>query len=367
MQARGGRVEQQVDGEARAALLLAAQKHTVVAQHRFAPGARAVQPALTGGHQLRLLVDEHAVADLFRQTKECVLMQLASAQIGGAVALRLLGSLLEQPLRVRTRRFVRRRHAAGEPEAAAQMVAGAAALLNERKLLRRIQAAAEAALDIVPILPFTLIGAQMRPQRVGRAHHAVLSRGGGASHGQLVRSDDLDRHELGEQRRPFVAEMKAERVLFMNGPVELQILRKRRKNAALQLAGTERSGAAQCIGQSLLPRCEQRRALTQHALPVRGLEGIDQLVLFHPLLPRELVFGREKLPGVGTAQLFKHRPPGQFLFVHGVFQRKPRKVVKDSLPRIARPAGKQPVRHLVAEPFVHQSDDTVHIKVRFAV
>lgn len=125
--------------------------------------------------------------------------------------LALLGSLLEKTLRVGAHGLARHALAAGEPEMAAEVIAGAAALLDARERLRGIEAAAEAALDVVVILRFALVRAKLGAQRVGRAHHPVLAGDRGAADGQLVGADDLDRQELGEQRRPAVAEMKAER------------------------------------------------------------------------------------------------------------------------------------------------------------
>lgn len=211
VQARGRGVEHQVDGEARAALLILAEKDAAVVQHRCAPDARTVQPPLAGEDVLGLLMDEHTVADLLRQAQESILMQCTVADVGGAVALGLLGSLLEKTLRVGAHGLARHALAAGEPEMAAEVIAGAAALLDARERLRGIEAAAEAALDVVVILRFALVRAKLGAQRVGRAHHAVLAGDRGAADGQLVGADDLDRQELGEQRRPAVAEMKAER------------------------------------------------------------------------------------------------------------------------------------------------------------
>ena len=120
-------------------------------------------------------MDEHTVADLLCQAQESVLMQCAVADVGGAVALGLLGSLLEKTLRVGAHGLARHALAAGEPEMAAEVIAGAAALLDARERLRGIEAAAEAALDVVVILRFALVRAKLGAQRVGRAHHAVLA------------------------------------------------------------------------------------------------------------------------------------------------------------------------------------------------
>ena len=119
--------------------------------------------------------------------------------------------------------------------------------------------------------------------------------------------------------------------------------------------------------KALFPRCQQRGLLRKHRLPSRGLERVDELILVHPLLTRELVFGCKKLRGVRAPQLCEHGPVGELLFIHGVFERQPRKIVKGRLPHIARPARKKAARHLIAEPLVHKADDAVHVKVRFAV
>ena len=63
----------------------------------------------------------------------------------------------------------------------------------------------------------------------------------------------------------------------------------------------------------------------------------------------------------------KRRALRQLPFIGGVFEREPREVVEHRLPYIARPRGKQPRGHVVAEPLVHIADDAVHIEIRRAV
>ena len=70
-------------------------------QHRLAPDLGPVQPALTGGDALGLLVDEQAVSDLLAQARERALVQVEVAREGGAVQLGLLLGLLVKALRVR--------------------------------------------------------------------------------------------------------------------------------------------------------------------------------------------------------------------------------------------------------------------------
>ena len=60
-------------------------------------------------------------------------MQRTVADVGGAVALGLLGGLLEKALRVGAHGLARHALAAGEPEMAAEVIAGAAALLDARE------------------------------------------------------------------------------------------------------------------------------------------------------------------------------------------------------------------------------------------
>ena len=131
-------------------------------QHRFAPDLGPVQPALTGGDALGLLVDEQAVSNLLAQARERALVQIEVAREGGAVQLGLILSLLVKALRVRADELVRRARALCEPQVAAQVVAGAELLLDARELVGGIEAAAEAALDVAAVLRFVLIGAQTR-------------------------------------------------------------------------------------------------------------------------------------------------------------------------------------------------------------
>lgn len=367
MQARGRGVEHQIDGKAGTALLVAAQKYAVVVQHRFAPNLGPVQPALTGGDALGLLVDEQAVSNLLAQARERALVQIEVAREGGAVQLGLFLGLLVKALRVRADELVRRARALCEPQVAAQVVAGAELLLDARELVGRIDAAAEAALDVAAVLRFVLVGAQTRAQRVRDLDHAVFARHGGAADGQIVRADDLGRQELCEKRCPLVVKVQLEPAFFMHRAIELQVLFKCRAHGDLKLGGVHRAGAGERLREPFFPRGENGRLLPEDRLPAVGLHGVDELVFLHPLLPRELVFRREKLLRVLAAEIGEHRALGQLLFIRRVLERQPAQLVENVLPRVARPVGKETLWHLVAEPLVHKADDAVHVKVRLAV
>ena len=88
-------------------------------QHWFAPDLRSVQPALTGGDALGLLVDEQAVSNLLAQARERALMQVEVVCEGGAVQPGLFLGLLVKTLRVRADELVRRARAPCEPQVAA--------------------------------------------------------------------------------------------------------------------------------------------------------------------------------------------------------------------------------------------------------
>ena len=367
MQARGRGVEHQIDGKAGTALFVAAQKYAVVVQHRFAPDLGPVQPALTGGDALGLLVDEQAVSNLLAQARERALVQIEVAREGGAVQLGLFLGLLVKALRVRADELVRRARAPCEPQVAAQVVAGAELLLDARELVGRIDAVAEAALDVAAVLRFVLIGAQTRAQRVRDLDHAVFPGHGGAADGQIVRADDLGRQELCEKRRPLVVKVQLEPAFFMHRTVELQVFFKCRAHGDLKLGGVHRAGAGERLREPFFPRGENGRLLPEDRLPAVGLHGVDELIFLHPLLPRELVFRREKVLRVRAAEIGEHRALGQFLFIRRVLERQPAQLVENVLPRVARPVGKETLWHLVAEPLVHKADDAVHVKVRLTV
>ena len=128
VQARGRGVEHQIDSEKCAALLVLAEEHAAIPQHRRTPDACAVQPPRADKDVLRLLVNEHTVADLLGQARERALVQFALARVGGAVALCLLGGLLEKTLRVGTHGLIRRALAAREPQMTAAMAASQTSL-----------------------------------------------------------------------------------------------------------------------------------------------------------------------------------------------------------------------------------------------
>ncbi len=367
VQARGRGVEHQIDGKAGTALLVAAQKHAVVVQHRFAPDLGPVQPALTGGDALGLLVDEQAVSNLLAQARERALMQVEVVCEGGAVQPGLFLGLLVKTLRVRADELVRRARAPCEPQVAAQVVAGAELLLDARELVGRIDAAAEAALDVAAVLRFVLVGAQTRAQRVRDLDHAVFARHGRAADGQIVRADDLRRQELGEKRCPLVVKVQLEPAFFMHCTVELQVFFKCRAHGDLKLRGVHRAGAGERLRKPLFPRGENGRLLPEDRLPAVGLHGVDELIFLHPLLSRKLIFRREEFLRVLAAEIGKHRALGQLLFIRRVLERQPAQLVENVLPRVARPVGKETLWHLVAEPLVHKADDAVHVKVRLAV
>ena len=247
------------------------------------------------------------------------------------------------------------------------MIAGAELLLDARELVGRVDAAAEAALDVAAVLRLMLIRAEARAQRVRDLDHAIFARHGGAADGQIVRADDLRRQELCEKRRPLVVKVQVEALFFMHRAVELQVLFKRRAHGDLKLGGVHRAGAGERLREPLFPRGEQGRLLPEDRLPAVGLHGVDELVFLHPLLPRELVFRREEFLRMLAAEILQHGAFGQLLFIRRVLEREPAELVEDILTRVARPVGEKALWHLVAEPLVHKADDAVHVKVRLAV
>ena len=153
----------------------------------------------------------------------------------------------------------------------------------------------------------------------------------------------------------------------MHRTVELQVFFKCRAHGDLKLGGVHRAGAGERLREPLFPRGENGRLLPEDRLPAVGLHGVDELIFLHPLLPRELVFRREKVLRVRAAEIGEHRALGQFLFIRRVLERQPAQLVENVLPRVARPVGKETLWHLVAEPLVHKADDAVHVKVRLTV
>ena len=174
-------------------------------------------------HSVGLLVHQHTVANALGEAQDRILIKIVIFGKIGAVAFGLRGGLFKQALRIGAHFFIRYRLPLGKPQMAAQMVAGAALLLDQRQLPGRKQAAPKAARNVIFVFAFTLVGAQLRAQCPGSAHHAALPGGCGAANGQIVGAHHLGGQKLGEQRGPAIAEMQAQRLFGVGRAIELQI------------------------------------------------------------------------------------------------------------------------------------------------
>ena len=284
-----------------------------------------------------------------------------------AVPLGLLCRLLGKTLNVGAHRFTGRRLAPGKPEMAAEMVAGAGLLLDERELPRGIQTAAEAAFHIVPVLVLLFIGAQLCAQGVGRANHAVSACRRRAVNGQIVGADHLGREQTGQQRNPPFPKMQRERLFCMGIAVKAQVFPKGLADRVRKFLAAQRAGAGKRRRQAFFPRGQHGRLLSQNGFPPRGLDGVHKLVFRHPFLPGKPVFRGEKSRGMRAPQSIQCGTLGQLFSVYGVFEREPRQIVVHGLTGVAGPRGEQLLRHIVPEPLVHEADDAVHVEIGLAV
>ena len=330
-------IQQQIHAESGPRFLVLPQKHPVVPQHRLPPYPGAIEPSLPGRHGVRLLVDQHAVADLLRQPQQGAFIQLAVLGVGRPVQPGLLRRLLIQLLAVAAGRHIRRRVPPGKPQPAPQVVPGAPLLLDGAQLLWGIYAPPEAPLDIRPVRLRPLVGAQHGPQRVRRPDKPRLSGMGRPADSQIVGAHQLCWRYLGHKcDPPPVVEVQPQLRLGPHPSVKAQILPEARPNVLLQLLRAD-VPAAQCPVQSLVPGRHQPCGFPQHAFPPGRLHGVYQLIPRHPLLPGGLVFHGEELPGMGLPQLLQCGPLGQLLFIRRIFQGQPRQIVHHRLPHIPQP------------------------------
>lgn len=367
VQARGRAVEQQIDGKTGIALLLTAEEYPSVVQHRQSPDAADVRVTLPGGYSVRLLLHLHAVADMPGQMQDGALIQVIVFEEIRAVPRGLLCRLIEKVLHIGTHGFAGRRLAPGKPEMAAEMVAGAGLLLDERELFWGIQTAAEAAFHIIPVFVLLFIGAQLCAQGVGRANHAVSACRRRAVNGQIVGADHLGREQTGQQRNPPFPEMQRERLFCMGIAVKVQVFPKGLADRVRKFLAAQRAGAGKRCRQAFFPRGQHGRLLSQNGFPARGLDGVHKLVFRHPFLPGKPVFRGEKSRGMRAPQSIQRRTLGQLFFVYGVFEREPRQIVVHGLTGVADPRGEQLFRHIVPEPLVHEADDAVQVEIGLAV
>ena len=147
---------------------------------------------------LGLLMDEHTeIADLLCQAQEhSDAVRCMRGRRRRGFALGLLGSPARKTLRVGAHGLARHSLAAGEPEMAAEVIAGAAALLDTREARGRLRPAALNSRDHSASRSFERSWA-----RSALDTYAVLAGDRGAADDRSIGADDLDRQELGEQRR----------------------------------------------------------------------------------------------------------------------------------------------------------------------
>ena len=145
-------VQQQIHGKGRLIFFLGAAEHPAVVEHRHTPDPRGIQMAAAGNAGVGLLVDEDAVADLFGQAQHDAAVQLPVFGVVFPVSLCLQLRLLCQMLRLRGGSLLRAGRTGGEPEMAAQMIAGAKLLLRIAQAFRRVEGMPEAAFDVGTIL-----------------------------------------------------------------------------------------------------------------------------------------------------------------------------------------------------------------------
>ena len=197
---------------------------------------------------------------------------------------------------------------------AAEMVAGAGLLLDERELPRGIQTAAETAFHIIPVFVLLFIGAQLCAQGVGRANHAVSACRRRAVNGQIVGADHLGREQTGQQRNPPFPEMQRERLFAWASPSKCRYFRK-----ASQIASASSSPLSVPGQASAADRPFSHGASTGGFCPRTDFHRADWTAYTswffrHPFLPGKPVFRGEKSRGMRAPQSIQCGTPGQLFF-----------------------------------------------------
>ena len=212
VQAGGRGVQQQVHRKGRAVFLLWAQKHPVIVQVRGAPHPPGAQITAACHPLVWLLMHQNAVADLLGKAQHHVAVQLLVFGVVGAVALGLQFGLLRQLPRFRGGRLRRAGHTGAEPQVTAQMHSGAQ--LRLAQLLRRVEAAPEAAFNVGAVLRGALLQGNVCPALVHRQSAACGIHRTGMLHRHPVGLDHLGGHGFGGKLCPKALQPQMQRGLL---------------------------------------------------------------------------------------------------------------------------------------------------------
>ena len=221
--------------------------------------------------------------------------------IVGAVAFGLQFGLLCQLPRFRGGCLRRAGYTGAEPQVTAQMHSGAQLLLGLAQLLRRVEAAPEAAFNVGAVLRGALLQGNVCPALVHRQPAACGIYRTGMFHRHPVGFDHLGGHGFGGKLCPKALQPQMQRGLLAYLAVKQGELCKQRQQFVFEQRRFRYGLRLQRSGKAAFVRGHDRGGASQHLAPARSLHGVHQLVFRHPLLPRKLVLNGKKVVCVGKA------------------------------------------------------------------
>ena len=262
---------------------------------------------------------QNTVADLLGKAQYHAAVQLLIFGVVGTVAFGLQFGLLCQLPRFRGGCLRRAGYTGAEPQVTAQMHSGAQLLLGLAQLLRRIEAAPEAAFNVGAVLRGALLQGNVCPALVHRQPAACGIHRTGMLHRYPVGLDHLGGHGFGGKLCPKALQPQMQRGLLAYLAVKQGELCKQRQQFVFEQRRFRYGLRLQRSGKAALVRGHDRGSASQNFAPARSLHGVHQLVFRHPLLPRKLVLDGKKVVCVGKPQRLQHRAAGQLQPVGGVF------------------------------------------------
>ena len=119
--------------------------------------------------------------------------------------------------------------------------------------------------------------------------------------------------------------------------------------------------------KAALPGIGKAHVLSQHEAAPGSLQRVDKAVLGHPLLTGTCQLAGEEFFCVTAPQLRQDRAVCHLLFVDAVFQSHPQKAVQRLAESGAADAVKEIIHNVRVIPFMHISDDGIHVEIRLSV
>ena len=240
-------------------------------------------------------------------------------------------------------------------------------IFHQMMLFIRQERSAKASFNIEPVSPLCRGTAAPGIQAPASFRHPAIC-GGGSGHEKGVCAHQAGGQFFQKELVHFISHFpengKAARsggeagveetAEYLDGPVR-------------NLLGCQGTVVLESQEKAALPGICKSHVLSQHEAAPGSLQSVDKAVLGHPLLPGACQLKGKEFFCVAAPQFRQYRTFCHLLFIGAVFQRHPQKTVQRLAETRAADAGKEIIHNVRVIPFMHISDDGIHVEIRLSI